>query len=367
MNHKHPKQYDERNIMFSRNELVPGTEHFKEYYRNNPEKKSSDDAFRKLPGILSPDAFEADPVLFASADASFAACENLHGFADGPVAEKKAPLSMEGLSQYLKRWALKLGAHSSGITKLHDYHIYTTGGRRERYGIPVNLNHTHAIAFTVEMDKEAIGQSPQAPTIMESAQQYLNAGTIAVQIAACLRFLGYPSRAHTDANYQVICPIVAKEAGLGEIGRMGILMTPRLGPRVRLGVVTTEAPLIADTGTDDNTVIDFCGKCKKCAEVCPSQAISHDDRKNEGGVLRWTINHEKCFKYWCKAGTDCARCMATCPYAHPDTFWHNIVRFFVRRSSLFRRVAAPLDDLFYGKKPRPKPLEEWQKVKETNE
>ncbi len=366
MDLKHLKQFDERNTMFSRNDLVPGTEHFKEYYRNNPAKKNLDDVFRKLPGILSPGALEADPVLFASADASFAGCSNLHAFVDGPVAKKKVPLSMEGLSGYVKKWALKLGAHSAGIAQLQDYHIYTTGGRHERYGIPIKLNHSHAIAFTVEMDKDAIGQAPQAPTIMESAQQYLNAGVIATQIASCLRFLGYAARAHIDANYQVICPTIAKDAGLGEIGRMGILMTPRLGPRVRLGVVTTEAPLIADTPTDDNTVIDFCRRCKKCAEVCPSQAISYDDRKNESGVFRWTINHEKCFKYWCKTGTDCARCMAICPYSHPDTLLHTIVRYLVRHSSLFRRVATPLDNLFYGRKPRPRPLKEWQKVQEIN-
>ena len=49
------------------------------------------------------------------------------------------------------------------------------------------------------------------------------------------------ARAHIDGNYQVIAPLVARDAGLGTIGRMGLLMTPELGPRVRLAVVTTRA------------------------------------------------------------------------------------------------------------------------------
>ena len=40
---------DERDTMFSRNELKEGTELFEEYYGNNPDKKIPDDKFRKKP------------------------------------------------------------------------------------------------------------------------------------------------------------------------------------------------------------------------------------------------------------------------------------------------------------------------------
>ena len=118
----------------------------------------------------------------------------------------------------------------------------------------------------------------------------------------------------TDGNYRVIAPLVARDAGLGELGRMGLLMTPELGPRVRLGVVTTDLPLVADQAVRDPSVIDFCTNCKKCAEVCPSRAISFGDKEEVDGVLRWQIDSEACFTFWCKVGTDCARCMSVCPY-----------------------------------------------------
>jgi len=91
-----------------------------------------------------------------------------------------------------------------------------------------------------------VNSGPLAPIIMESSQKYLDSGSIAVQLAAFIRNLGYPALAHIDGNYQVVCPLVARDAGLGDIGRMGLLMTPKLGPRVRIGVVTTDLPLLVD-------------------------------------------------------------------------------------------------------------------------
>lgn len=77
------------------------------------------------------------------------------------------------------------------------------------------------------------------------------------------------------------------------------------------------------------------------------------------GALRWRINHDLCFRYWNAVGTDCARCMSVCPYSHPDSPVHNLVRRTVRRSGLARRAVAWLDDLFYGSNPPPMPAPSW--------
>ena len=205
--------------------------------------------------------------------------------------------------------------------------------------------------FTVEMEKEMVDAAPGGATVMESAQQYLTSGTIAVQLADLIRRLGYPARAHIDANYRIVCPLVARDAGLGEIGRMGLLMTPQLGPRVRIGAVTTDVPLVTDDRRYDGTMIDFCRICKKCADVCPSNSIPFGDREEIDGVRRWRIKQETCYTYWCVTGTDCARCIRVCPYSHPDTLLHNVVRAGLRNSAIFRRWALVADDFFYGRLP----------------
>ena len=175
-----------------------------------------------------------DPYMFAAADASFQTIAELRSMVDGPVAPDRRSPDAGAMSEFIKGWARKLGALDVGITELRDYHKYSTIGRTEPYGEPVQLDHRYAIALTVEMAKEMLDRAPRGPTIMESAQQYMASGAIAVQVAEFIRNLGHPARAHVDGNYRVVCPLVARDAGLGEIGRMGLLMTPGLGPRVRV-------------------------------------------------------------------------------------------------------------------------------------
>jgi len=243
---------------------------------------------------------------------------------------------------------MKLGAHSVGIAALKDYHFYSHGGRAERYGQTIDVRHRYAVVFTVEMDPEMIDGAPFAPVVMESARQYLGSGAIAVQVAGIIRRLGSEARAHLDGNYLVVCPLVARDAGLGEIGRMGLLITPAAGPRVRIAAVTTDLPLVPDRPTRDGTVVDFCEACRKCARCCPAKAIPTGRRETIDGALRWKIDAEACFTYWCAVGTDCGVCVRVCPYSHRDNAFHRAVRAGVRRSFLFRRLAVPLDDVFLG-------------------
>ena len=197
--------------------------------------------------------------------------------------------------------------------------------------------------------------APKAEAIMESSQQYLESSKIAIQLTNFIRRLGYSAKPHFDGNYDLICPVVAKDAGLGEFGRMGLLMTPELGPRVRIAVVTTDIPLVIEENKYQPSVIDFCTICKKCADNCPASAISFDKMKDEDGVIRWKINHESCFTYWNITGTDCGKCIQVCPYSHPSNLMHNLVRKGISNSYLVANVALKMDDLFYGRKPKSKP------------
>jgi hypothetical protein len=271
---------------------------------------------------------------------------------DGPQGEKPYSAPPEDLSRTIKKLAKYYGALGCGITELKPTHIYSHIGRGTgKYGAPIQLDHQYGIAFTVEMDFEMTISAPYPPITMESGRQYVEFARVAVQLAAAIRELGYSARAHIDGNYRIIAPLVARDAGLGEIGRMGLLMTPRQGPRVRVGVVTTSMPLITDGYQPDPSVLDFCRICEKCATNCPSLSIPEGDREVSNGVLRWKIDPESCYHYWTIVGTDCGRCMAVCPYSHPDNLAHNLVRWGIRRSANFRRAALALDDFFYGKKP----------------
>jgi len=63
---------------------------------------------------------------------------------------------------------------------------------------------------------------------------------------------------------------VAVACGLGEIGINGDLLTPRFGPRQRIQLILTDAPLDPDPLCEEKV----CRECLACAESCPLDAVS---------------------------------------------------------------------------------------------
>ncbi|MCD6122563.1 MAG: 4Fe-4S dicluster domain-containing protein [Spirochaetales bacterium] len=354
-------RYDERDIPFSRFRLKPGSERFNSYYKDKPELLKIDNRIRMLPGLLSIKAREAHPLAFAAATASFQFIKDMRDKVDGlstqevpEFKEEASEFSKQELTDWLKKLAVFYGAHSAGITELKDYHIYSNIGRGAgKYGDKIVLLHKYALAFTVEMRNKMVQQGPGAVTVMESAREYANVAHIALQLTHFIRALGYSARSHIDENYRVICPLVARDANLGEIGRLGFLITPDLGPRVRISVVTTDMELVPDKYIPDDSVIDFCNFCLKCADSCPVNAIPTGDREEHRGALKWQIDAVACFKYWNISGTDCGRCMAVCPYSHAPLYSYKPIKYLIKHSGFARRAFLKVDDLFYGKKPKP--------------
>jgi ferredoxin len=340
-------RFDERDVVFSRYYLRPGTDDYQAYYRMRPENESIDEQMRNRPGLYSPEARIVHPTLLASPKASFYLADSLYPAVDGPVSDERVNLPPAEMTAYIKKLARFYGAVDVGITELKPYHVYSHNGRGSgAYGEPINLDHRYAIAITVEMDYKMMRSVLSAS--METAKQYAEMARVVVQLAGAIRAMGYAARAHFEGDYQVIVPLIARDAGLGEFGRMSILITPKLGPRVRIAVVTTDLDLIPARRRVDASVLDFCTICKKCAENCPSKAIPFDGRQEIDGALRWKINEQACYAYWNTAGVDCAICMAVCPYSHPDRVAHNLVRWGISKSGFLRRAALKMDDLFYG-------------------
>jgi hypothetical protein len=51
--------------------------------------------------------------------------------------------------------------------------------------------------------------------------------------------------------------------------------------------------------------------------------------------------------------------MAVCPYSHPDSWAHNLVRQILSSSTLYHRPALWLDDLLYGRTPEVRSQPNW--------
>jgi len=78
-----------------------------------------------------------------------------------------------------------------------------------------------------------------------------------------------PGRAAPDV--MVHLRIAAYLAGLGEIGYSKMLLSPKYGPRNRVGIVITDAELEPDPIYDGPPL---CNRCMACVNACPGGCIS---------------------------------------------------------------------------------------------
>jgi ferredoxin len=288
--------------------LVPGSKEYQYYYNLHPELKEEDDAIRIKPHLCSPGTATYDPVLSKIADANFEFLAHIRKLSEGETLKDKTEIDTEYASNLLKDLALHYGAVKVGIVKLHDGFFYSHRGRhRENYGDLIHNHHSYGIVFAVEMSKEIMNRSPQVASVMETSKAYVDAAIVGMQLSYYLRELGYEARNHMDGYYLLHCISMAYEAGIGEIGRNGLMTTSQHGSRIRLGVVTTNLELKA-TQKSDFGLKELCIECKRCIRTCPGKAIS-----SEEDINTWVTDQQKCYNRWRSLGTDCGICISVCP------------------------------------------------------
>jgi reductive dehalogenase len=352
-------RYDQRQEMFKRRTWDPDIKpHGDRLY--NTVKFQDRPGFRKLDYALRNAAWNIE---YGYAFGNMCSDYGLYSWTHVPAKAKRfvetgPPVSdsPEKNARIIKKAARFLGADDVGICYAHPNLIYS-----HQYDLlhmehkPLELPEgcTHAIVMLVEMDYEATRYSPDAISGAATGLGYSDQAVLANLVAAFVRGLGFkavPSGNDTGPSIPL-----AIAAGLGELGRMGLLIHRKYGPRVRVCKVYTDMPLAHDSYAPFG-VAEFCRTCKKCAKKCPSQAISFGEPTMEGpsesnfsGVLKWYINPEKCFLFWCKNWMDCNNCVMACPFNKPPGRLHDLTRFFIKRMPVFNRSFVWMDDLLgYG-------------------
>jgi reductive dehalogenase len=344
------RRVDERDTMFARMRRKPGTAAYEDMYRRRPELREVDDDLRALPRLMGPGGKYYDADLFEPAMQHFRDLDEIET-PPALVAEWSGRLrEAEKPEALLEEMARSLGAVAAGVTRVEPRFVYSHRGRRdESYGEPIPLDHDFAIVFLVEMNHEEMLHTPGPRSVTETALQYLRSARISIAMEAVLRACGHRAESQHDAHYSMMLPPLAVSAGLGELGRNNILIAHRFGSRVRIGAVATDLPL--EPGRPVSLgARRFCKICRKCAETCPSRALSQSAPEEVRGVLKWSTDVERCHAYWLRSGTDCGICMAICPFSHRNSLLHNLVRWCVRYVPFAARPALFFDDLIYGRK-----------------
>ncbi|MBI5057131.1 MAG: epoxyqueuosine reductase [Nitrospirae bacterium] len=116
--------------------------------------------------------------------------------------------------------------------------------------------------------------------------------------------------------------IAATSAGLGWIGRNGLLINPDHGPRLSLATVLTDAPLQAGAPVE----FSRCGECTLCVDFCPSKAITGSDWSRSKPFVELVIlDNCRSHKKKSRAVTDkpnCGLCINICPYGRKNAKKH---------------------------------------------
>jgi len=222
-------------------------------------------------------------------------------------------------AESIKALAYFLGADLVGICEAEPWMFYS---HEAQQGKPIEPTHKHCVVMLIDQGFETMEGASGDDWISgaQSMRGYMRGAFIAGVMGAHLRRLGFSSRAHTNAESDVLHIPAALLAGLGELSRIGeLVLNPFIGPRSKSVLLTTDLPLAFDQPIDFG-LQSVCNMCLKCARECPCNAIPFGPKVMFNGYEIWKPDVEKCGKYRLTnmKGSACGRCMKTCPYNRED-------------------------------------------------
>ncbi len=204
----------------------------------------------------------------------------------------------------LEKYAFSLGISPLGYVKLPPDLIFKEFG----------VFYDNAIVLAMEMNKADIDKAPSQDTLNTVFGTYDDLGIAANKITEYLREHGYAAQADHPLGGLVLFPPLAQMAGIGWVGKHGLLITPEFGPRVRLAAVYTNIENLPFSESNDHGWIeDYCGTCGLCVLQCPPKAILDEPVVSETGLVTH-ISQRDCFEYFAQH-YGCSVCIKVCPFS----------------------------------------------------
>ncbi len=279
----------------------------------------------------------------------------------GAVNPRRLPVNdAKAMSRHIKKAARDFGADVVGIGKTHPAFLYAGNYLDSGTGVGDSLSDTpealakrlpHVIVAVAAWDYDLI--QAHRHHIGDAAYDFtlLKTSMTVSALEGYIHEMGY-----TAIRNAVNPQAAALAAGVGELGRNGMIITEKFGPRVHMyDAILTDLPLVADKPIDIG-VEDFCKVCRKCAVTCPTNSISFEGKQVYNGVEKYKINWETCYKlrplvadHW----GQCLTCVTVCPYTKPNKWWRTLAiqslkRTPLRLRSLVARGLKLLDDRVWG-------------------
>ncbi len=225
-----------------------------------------------------------------------------------PNAKKKVD---EEFFRELESYARKLGISAIGYTEVPREYIF-----RNRV-----LLFKNAIVLIMDMDKGKISQAPSITAGREVWRTYAELSKAVYKISEFMRERGYDAQPDPPIGGSTNFVLLAQKAGLGYIGKHGLLISERNGPCQRIAAIYTEIENLPFTDSNIEKcswIPDFCEICNQCVHKCPVKAI-YKDTKIFGNGREQHIDYTKCAVIFSKT-LGCGVCIKECTFFKGDFF-----------------------------------------------
>ncbi|MFB6393264.1 4Fe-4S dicluster domain-containing protein [Polymorphospora lycopeni] len=211
------------------------------------------------------------------------------------------------------------------------------------------------VVCILEQPYEPTQTAPSGQAERAALRTYAELMNRALAVGRFLRERGYQANVN-DIRGHGASLHYAVEAGLGQLGLNGQLLTPAAGSRCRILMINTDAPLTIDHPVDYG-IEKICDNCLACVERCPSGAIPAR-RDFHRGVYKAKINTKRCLPVVAQVD-GCAVCMKVCPvqrYGLPAVLDHfeKTDTILGRGTDELEGYGWPLDDQRYGPGQKPR-------------
>jgi ferredoxin len=221
----------------------------------------------------------------------------------GNLAPTGSPTG-EDVSELIRQKARELGYGEVGFTRNDRHYVYQSRKPAMKNDLP------YAICLALEQDYQKTQTIPSMGAEETHFGTYARQGPLTVELTDFIRSLGYRVQVSGPTwHYGPMIPMFV-QAGLGQLGANGQLLSPHFGSRARLQIIFTDAKVTFDQPIDYG-IHKFCQECQVCVQRCPGRALM-PEKVWYRGVEKNKLVFKRCRPVMARY-LGCGICMKVCP------------------------------------------------------
>ena len=223
-------------------------------------------------------------------------------FVSGNLPPTSDPIIGKDVTEEIRGKAKSLGFGEVGFTKYDRKYTYKSKKGWVKF--------EHAICLALEQDYWQTQTIPSMEAEFAHFGTYEEEGAYAIELAKYIRSLGYRAQIHSPNDNSAAYIPMFVEAGLGQLGANGQLLSPHFGSRSRLMIISTDAVVTYDEPVDYG-LHKFCEICQVCVNRCPGRALVKD-KVWWRGAEKHKLMYDRCRPVMATY-EGCGVCMLVCP------------------------------------------------------